>query len=106
MRQQGIKWFARRARGLLSRVAAASRCDMCHSCAAGVQGESRPAGLGHAGAVGLPRLAVWCRSGIVSLTTPAGSSHRWQYADLVEAAEQTVRHFEELDLERDLARAQ
>ena len=51
-------------------------------------------------------LTVWCRSGIVSLTTPAGSSHRWQYADLVEAAEQTVRHFEELDLERDLARAQ
>jgi hypothetical protein len=42
----------------------------------------------------------------VSLTTPAGSSQRWQYADLVEAAEQTVRRFEELDLERDLARAQ
>ena len=51
-------------------------------------------------------LTVWCRSGLVSLTTPAGSSHRWQYADLVEAAEQTVQHFEELDFERDLARAQ
>ena len=51
-------------------------------------------------------LTVWCRSGAVSLTTPCGASHRWQYADLVEASEQTVRHFEELDFERDLARAQ
>jgi hypothetical protein len=43
-------------------------------------------------------LNVWCRSGAVSLTTPEGPSGRWVYADLVEAAEQTVRRHEELDL--------
>ena len=46
-------------------------------------------------------LTVWCQSGIVSLTTPWGSSQEWGYADLVEAAEQTVRRSEELDLEQD-----
>jgi hypothetical protein len=46
-------------------------------------------------------LTVWCRSGIVSLTTPEGAAERWDYADLVEAAEQTVRLYEELDLEED-----
>jgi hypothetical protein len=58
-------------------------------------------------------LTVWCRSGVVSLTTPGGSSLRWNYADLVEAAEHTVWHCEELefaaelDLDEDLlARAQ
>jgi hypothetical protein len=50
-------------------------------------------------------LTVWCQSGAVSLTTPWGSSQRWSYADLVEAAEQTVRRFEELDLEQDLLTA-
>jgi hypothetical protein len=44
-------------------------------------------------------LTVWCRSGFVSLTTPEGSRERWNYADLVEAAEQTVRRYEELDLD-------
>jgi hypothetical protein len=47
-------------------------------------------------------LTVWCQEGVVSLTTPWGSSQRWNYADLVEAAEQTVRRYEELDLEQDL----
>ncbi len=47
-------------------------------------------------------LTVWCQDGMVSLTTPWGSSQRWNYADLVEAAEQTVRRHEELDLEQDL----
>jgi hypothetical protein len=42
-------------------------------------------------------LNVWCRSGAVSLTTPKGPGGRWDYADLVEAAEQTVRRHEELD---------
>jgi hypothetical protein len=44
-------------------------------------------------------LTVWCQAGVVSLTTPWGSSQQWDYADLVEAAEQTVRRYEELDLE-------
>jgi len=50
-------------------------------------------------------LTVWCRSGVVSLTTPEGSRERWNYADLVEAAEQTVRRYEELDLDVDLVAA-
>jgi hypothetical protein len=50
-------------------------------------------------------LTVWCRSGVVSLTTPEGSGERWSYADLVEAAEQTVRRYEELDLDADLVAA-
>jgi hypothetical protein len=48
-------------------------------------------------------LTVWCRSDGVSLTTPQGSVLYWEYADLVEAAEQTVRWHEELDM--DLAEA-
>jgi hypothetical protein len=43
-------------------------------------------------------LTVWCRSGTFSLTTPEGSVQSWDYADLVEAVEQTVRCYEELDL--------
>jgi hypothetical protein len=50
-------------------------------------------------------LTVWCRSGVVSLNTPEGSRERWNYADLVEAAEQTVRRYEELDLDVDLVAA-
>ena len=50
-------------------------------------------------------LTVWCQSGVVALTTPWGSSQQWDYADLVEAAEQTVRRYEELDLEQDLVSA-
>jgi hypothetical protein len=42
-------------------------------------------------------LTVRCQAGVVSLTTPCGSSQQWNYADLVEAAEQTVRRYEELD---------
>ena len=48
-------------------------------------------------------LTVWCRSGVVSLTTPEGGRERWNYADLVEAAEQTVRRYEELELSLDFA---
>jgi hypothetical protein len=51
-------------------------------------------------------LTVWCQSGVVSLTTPWGSSQQWGYADLVEAAEQTVRRSEELDLQQDEPAAQ
>ena len=50
-------------------------------------------------------LTAWCRSGIVSLTTPEGGRQGWSYADLVEAAEQTVRRYEELELGSDLAAA-
>lgn len=50
-------------------------------------------------------LTVWCRSGVVSLTSPEGDRERWSYADLVEAAEQTVRRYEELELGLDLAAA-
>ena len=42
-------------------------------------------------------LTVRCRRGEVSLTTPE-SSERWNYADLVEAAELTVQRYEELEL--------
>jgi hypothetical protein len=45
-------------------------------------------------------LTVWCQAGVVSLTTPWGSSQQWNYADLIEAAEQTVCRYEELDLEQ------
>ncbi len=48
-------------------------------------------------------LSVWCRSGMVSLTSPEGDRGRWSYADLVEAGEQTVRRYEELELGLDLA---
>jgi hypothetical protein len=51
-------------------------------------------------------LTVWCRSGVVSLTTPEGGREGWNYADLVEAAEQTVRRYEELELSSDLAAAE
>jgi hypothetical protein len=34
---------------------------------------------------------------------PGGDRERWSYADLVEAAEQTVRRYEELKLGLDLA---
>jgi hypothetical protein len=50
-------------------------------------------------------LTVWCRSGVVSLTSPEGDRERWSYADLVEAAEQTVRRYEELELGLDFAAA-
>ena len=48
-------------------------------------------------------LTVWCRSGFVSLTSAEGGRERWSYADLVEAVEQTVRRYEELELGPDLA---
>jgi hypothetical protein len=51
-------------------------------------------------------LTVWCRSGVVSLATPEGGRERWNYADLVEAAEQTVRRYEELELSPDFAAAE
>jgi hypothetical protein len=50
-------------------------------------------------------LTVRCRSGVVSLATPEGPRQRWNYADLVEATEQTVRLYEELELGVDLAAA-
>ena len=46
-------------------------------------------------------LTVSCRSGVVSLTTLEGGQEWWDYADLVEAAEQTVRRYEELELGED-----
>ena len=51
-------------------------------------------------------LTVWCRSGVVSLTTPEGARERWNYADLVEVAEQTVRRYEELELDGNLLAAE
>ena len=51
-------------------------------------------------------LTVWCRSGFVSLATSEGGRERWNYADLVEAAEQTVRRYEELELSLDLTAAE
>jgi hypothetical protein len=42
----------------------------------------------------------------VSLSTPEGARERWNYADLVEAAEQTVRRYEELELGEDLLAAE
>jgi hypothetical protein len=51
-------------------------------------------------------LTVWCRSGIVSLTTAEGARERWNYADLVEAAEQTVQRYEELELGQELLAAE
>jgi hypothetical protein len=49
-------------------------------------------------------LTVRCWSGGLTLTTPQGPGQRWDYVDLIEAAEQTVRWYEELDM--DLAAAQ
>jgi len=51
-------------------------------------------------------VTVWCRSGMVALTSTGGSREEWGYADLVEAAEQTVRRYEELDTGLDLIPAQ
>jgi hypothetical protein len=48
-------------------------------------------------------LTLWCRSGLVWLTTPDGRRQEWGYADLVEAAEHTVQRYEELELTMDLA---
>jgi hypothetical protein len=50
-------------------------------------------------------LTVRCRSGVVSLTTLAGPQERLNYADLVEAAEQAVRLYEELEPGGELAAA-
>jgi hypothetical protein len=52
------------------------------------------------------RLTVRCQSGTVSLTTPEGPPERLNYADLVEATEQAVRLYEELELDEELAVAQ
>jgi hypothetical protein len=58
------------------------------------------------GGWGVRGKAVWCRSGVISLTSTEGDRERWSYADLVEAAEQTVRRYEELELGLDLAVAE
>jgi hypothetical protein len=42
-------------------------------------------------------LALWCRSGSVSLTCPEGPRERWHYTDLVEAAERTIWLYEQLE---------
>jgi hypothetical protein len=47
-------------------------------------------------------LTVWCRSSTVSLTTPDGWVQQWDHTDLVDATEQTVRWYEELDMARQL----
>ena len=50
-------------------------------------------------------LTVRCRSGVVSLATAEGPRDRWNYADLVEATDQTVRLYEELELGGELVAA-
>ncbi len=40
------------------------------------------------------------------MSEKTGGRERWNYADLVEAAEQTVRRYEELELSLDLAAAE
>ena len=50
-------------------------------------------------------LTLWCRSGLVWLTTPDGRREEWGYADLVEAAEHTVRRYSELEPTTDQAAA-
>lgn len=42
-------------------------------------------------------LTVWCRDGTVSLSTPAGDSQQWTYADLVEVTERAVWMHEEME---------
>jgi hypothetical protein len=42
-------------------------------------------------------LTLWFGAGSVSLTGRDGGRERWRYTDLVEAAEQTIRRYEELD---------
>jgi hypothetical protein len=42
------------------------------------------------------RLTVRCGRGVMSLGAPEGPVQRWDYTDIVEAAEQTVRRYEEL----------
>jgi hypothetical protein len=51
-------------------------------------------------------LTLWCRSGLVWLTTPDGRRQEWGYADLVEAAEHTVHRYSELEPTLDLAAAE
>jgi hypothetical protein len=48
-------------------------------------------------------LTLWFRPGGVSLTGPGGYREQWSYADLVEAAEHTIRRYEELDPDRPAA---
>jgi anti-sigma regulatory factor (Ser/Thr protein kinase) len=43
------------------------------------------------------RLTLWFGAGSVSLTGLDGERERWRYSDLVEATEQTIRRYEELD---------
>jgi hypothetical protein len=43
------------------------------------------------------QLTLWFGAGSVSLTGLDGERERWSYTDLVEAAEQTIRRYEELD---------
>jgi hypothetical protein len=51
-------------------------------------------------------LTLWCRSGLVWLTTPDGRREEWGYADLVEAAEHMVLRYSELEISMDLAAAE
>ena len=65
-----------------------------------------PAPLAHARLVDVTGLHAYTLSADVSATSrasPEGDRERWGYADLVEAAEQTVRRYEELELGLDLA---
>jgi hypothetical protein len=41
-------------------------------------------------------VTVWCRAGVAWLRAPGLNGHRWNYADLVEVAEQTVQAYETL----------
>jgi hypothetical protein len=42
-------------------------------------------------------LTIWCRDGAASLTTQAGASQSWPYADLVDVAERAVHAYEEAE---------
>jgi hypothetical protein len=42
-------------------------------------------------------LTVWCREGAISMQTPAGESHYWTYADLVDVTERAVWMHEEIE---------
>jgi hypothetical protein len=42
-------------------------------------------------------LTIWCRDGAASLTTQAGASQSWSYADLVDVAERAVHAYEEAE---------
>jgi hypothetical protein len=64
----------------------------------GLTAETVPVGEQDASVLSVgDELTLWLGAGSVSLTGPGRSRERWRYTDLVEATEQTVRRYEELD---------